>query len=426
MASRIKYAAVGCGGMGRRHLRGMAELYKSSLCNMELVAACDLKIEQANLLADEAEQLLGARPRVFTDIAEMVRAMPELEAADVTVESGFHHSVAIACMEAGLHVLCEKPVAVSIRGCTLMIETAARTGRVLSVAENFRRDPIHRLAKALIDDGAIGTPRLILQTTIGGGDRISMTPWRHMKHTASMPVDAGVHEADLIRFYMGEFKTVYGETRLHEKVRYKSDSAGPGGFYGAYLATMPDQIEPTGDDALYAHITFESGAVGHWIDDHAGHGMRKNERLVYGSKGSLQVFGSRNGNPVELTLSDGTVIKDERILDYAPSYKLSPLAAELFGGERVWTYAFPFVDTDSKILATEYHELGECIRTGRPPEVTGEEGRADVALTYAPFESGRLGRPVTLDDMISGRAYVYQGEIDEILGLSQAAPIPAR
>ena len=96
------------------------------------------------------------------------------------------------------------------------------------------------------------------------------------------------------------------------------------------------------------------------------------------------------------------MIDDERILEYAPSYRLSPLAAELFGGERVWTYSLDFNETDSRILALEYHELGECIRTGRPPEVTGEEGRADVALDYAPFEAGRLGRPVTLDELIAG------------------------
>ena len=425
MAPRIKIAAVGCGGMGRRHLRGMAALYGSSQCNMELAAACDLKPEQANLYADEAEQLLGTRPPVFTNVAQMVREIPELQAADVTVESGYHHSVAIACMEAGLHVLCEKPMGVTIRTCDMIVETAARLGKVLSVAENYRRDPIHRLARALIQDGAIGTPRLMIQTSIGGADRISMTPWRHMKHTASMPVDGGVHEADLLRYYMGEFKTVYGETRLHERVRYKTDSTGPGGFYGGYLATMPDTIEPTGDDALYAYVSFESGAVCQWIDDHAGHGMRKNERLVYGSKGSMQVFGNRNGKPIELTLTDGTIIKDEKILEYAPNYKLNGISAELFGGERVWTYSFSFVETDSKILATEYHELGECIRTGARPEVTGEEGRADVALTYAPFEAGRLGRAVTMDDMISGRAYIYQGEIDQILGLAQANPIPA-
>lgn len=425
MAPRIKYAAVGCGGMGRRHLRGMAALYRSSQCNMELAAACDLKPEQASLYADEAEQLLGTRPSVFTDVAEMVRQMPELQAADVTVESGFHHIAAIACMEAGLHVLCEKPLGVSIRTCDAIVQTAARLGKVLSVAENYRRDPIHRLARALIQDGAIGTPRLMIQTSIGGGDRISMTPWRHMKHTASMPVDGGVHEADLLRYYMGEFKLVYGETRLHEPIRYKSDSTGPGGFYGGYLATMPDSIEPTGDDALYAYVTFESGAAGQWIDDHAGHGMRKNERLVYGSKGSLQTFGNRNGRPSVLTLGDGTVVDDARILDYAPSYRLNRLAAELFGGERLWTYDFAFNDVDSKIIATEYFELGECIRTGARPEVTGEEARADVALTYAPFESGRLGRPVTLDDMLARRAYVYQGEIDEILGLATAPPILA-
>src|SRR4051812_41216149 len=96
MTERIKYAAVGCGGMGRRHLRGMAALQASSFANLELVAACDIKKEQAELLAGEAEQLLGQRPRVFTDVGEMVRAMPELQAADVTVESGYHHTVAVA------------------------------------------------------------------------------------------------------------------------------------------------------------------------------------------------------------------------------------------------------------------------------------------------------------------------------------------
>ena len=117
------------------------------------------------------------------------------------------------------------------------------------------------------------------------------------------------------------------------------------------------------------------------------------------------------------------MIDDERILSYAPSYRLSPIAAELFGGERPWTYSLDFNDTDSRILALEYHELGECVLTGREPEVTGEEARADVALTYAPFEAGRLGRPVSLDDLIEGRADVYQREIDELLGL--LAPVTA-
>ncbi len=204
MAERIKYAAVGCGGMGRRHLRGMARLYQSSQCNMELVAVCDLNQENANALADEANELLGKRPLVFADIARMAREVPDLVAADVTTDTGSHHVVATACLEAGLHVLCEKPLAVTMRGCNLIIETARRKNRVLSVAENYRRDPINRLARALLDDGGIGDRRFMMETGVGGRDVIAITPWRHMKHTGAILMDAGVHNADILRFYMGE------------------------------------------------------------------------------------------------------------------------------------------------------------------------------------------------------------------------------
>ncbi len=414
---RVQYAAVGCGGMGRRHLRGMARLYSSSMCNMELAAVCDLNADNANFLADEAATLLGARPRVYADLEAMVREMPQLRAADVTTDTGSHHTVATACLEAGLHVLCEKPLAVTIRGCTLAIETARRKGLTLSVAENFRRDPINRLVRALIADGAIGAPRLMLETTIGGGDRLFITPWRHMKHTGTITLDEGVHHADILRYYLGEVRSVYGETRLHEQVRRNTGSAGPGGFYARWSATLPDTIEATGEDALYAHITFANGAVAHWINDHAGHGQGQSARHVYGSQGSLECPGDRNGRPIKLHLDDGTTIDDERILEHAPSYRLSPLAAELFGGQRVWTYRLEFNDTDSRILALEYHELGECVRSGADPEVSGEEGRADVALNYGPFEAGRLGRPVTLEEIISGAADRYQREVDQRLGL---------
>ena len=261
----------------------------------------------------------------------------------------------------------------------------------------------------------------MLETSIGGRDRIAITPWRHMKHTGSITLDAGVHHADILRFYLGEVVTVFGETRLHEKVRRNTASAGPGGFYARWSSDFPEQIEPTSEDALYAQVSFESGAVAHWIFDQAGHGLPTRGRHVYGSTGSLDCPGDRTGRPIALHRDDGTAIADSEILEYAPSYRLSPLAAELFGGERVWTYDLEFNATDSWILALEYFELGEFVRTGIPPEVTGEEGRADVALNYAPFESGRLGRPVSLPELIAGEADAYQREIDELLGLLASA-----
>jgi predicted dehydrogenase len=418
MAERIPIALIGCGGMGRRHLRGMARLGSSSLGNVELVAVCDLNANNANFLADEAGELLGHRPRVFADIEQMARELGDhLQAASVTTDVAAHHRVAVTCLQLGLHVMCEKPLALTIRACDAIADAARQARRVVSVAENYRRDPINRLAQALIRDGAIGQPRLMMETRIGGRDRIAITPWRHMKHTGTIALDAGVHSADILRFYLGEVQTIFGEARIQEKVRYNTGSAGPGGFYERWSASFPDSIEATGEDALYVHMLFENGAIGHWVDDSAGHGLSTHSRQVFGSRASLECPGDRNGRPNIVHLDDGTRIADETILELAPSYRLEPLAAELFGGERVWTYSFEFNDTDGRILALEYHELGTCAASGAQPEVTLEEGRRDLALTYAPFESGLLGRAVSLDELLSGTVSRYQDDIDARLGL---------
>src|SRR5207302_9149714 len=107
-------------------------------------------------------------------------------------------------------------------------------------------------------------------------------------------------------------------------------------------------------------------------------------RQIWGSKGSDESPGDRNGRPVKLHFDGGKTVDDERILDYAPSYRLSPLAAELFGGERVWTYQFEFNDVDAKIVALEYHELAECVRTGA---ISMSEGRPVALLRAACFTS---------------------------------------
>ena len=87
---------------------------------------------------------------------------------------------------------------------------------------------------------------------------------------------------------------------------------------------LPRHIEPTGEDALYAHISFESGAVGQWINDHAGHGQPLRSGWSTARRARSSAPGDRNGRPVKLHLDDGTVIADEHILEYAPSYRLEP------------------------------------------------------------------------------------------------------
>jgi predicted dehydrogenase len=403
--------------MGRRHLAGLTELARSGERAVEFVAVCDLNERNAHDLADEALALLGSRPAVFTDAATMVRETGGLEAATCTTDSGSHHRVASDLLDLGLHTLCEKPLALTIRGCNRIIGAAERSGNILSVAENFRRDPINRLVRALLDDGAIGERQFIMETSVRGRDTLFITPWRHQKLTGAITLDAGVHSADILQYYFGDATTVFGQTRLFEKTRVTRETAGPGGFYAKWASNLPDSIEATGEDALFGLITFANGTLGQWVDHYAGHGQPFAHRMVFGTRGSIAAPGDRNGRPVRLVLDDGTDITDERVLEYAPSYRLEPVAATLFRDERPWTYGFDFATTDRKLIALEYHELARCVRTGTRPEVDGEMGKRDVALVYALFESQVAGRPVTIAEVESGTVDAYQREIDEHLGL---------
>ena len=145
---KLRLALVGCGGMGTRHLYGLRELAQSPFNNVELVALCDINRDNAELAASEAEKLLSIRPSVFTDLETMTRQAPELMAVDVVTDPSVHHTVVCQALDLGLHVLVEKPLAISVKACRMMIDAAARNGCKLSVAENYRRDPSARLVSA--------------------------------------------------------------------------------------------------------------------------------------------------------------------------------------------------------------------------------------------------------------------------------------
>jgi predicted dehydrogenase len=407
--------------MGRRHLAGIAELKRAGESSVELVAVCDLNTSNADDLADEANGLLGARPAVFTDLEVMAREADGLEAAGCTTDSGSHHRVAADLLHLGLHTLCEKPLALTIRGCDRVIAAGAQSGTILSVAENYRRDPINRLARALIADEAIGAPQFIMETAVRGRDTIIITPWRHQKLTGTITLDAGVHNADILQYYFGDAVSAFGQTRLFETTRVRRGTDGPGGFYARWAEAMPETIAATGEDAIFGLITFASGALGQWVEHHAGHGLPFRHRMVFGTHGSLAVPEDRTGQPIRLTRDDGFDAADERVLDFAPSYRLDRVATALFGKARPWTYGFDFPATDRKLIALEYAELADCVRSGTPPEVDGAVGKWAVALVYALFESQVANRPVTIAEVESGAVDAYQREIDEHLGLVPAA-----
>jgi predicted dehydrogenase len=411
---KIQFAIVGCGGMGGRHLRGVQELYGSSLCNMELVACCDLRRDNAEYLAGEAEKRLGKRPRVFTDMETMTREMPDLRAVDITTSSGSHHAVASQALKLGLNVLVEKPLAVSVRGCNLVIDVHSKyPNQVLSVAEQFRRDPICRLMKALLDAGVIGQPYAFFSIGAGSSNKIIIFPWRHDKNIGGILTDAGVHTVDLMQYWMGPIREIYARTRLCEPIRYKSTSVSDvSPFYEHWGPEIPDQMQATAEDTLISVFSFESGVLGQWTSFNAAHGEGFGRTVAYGSKGSLRSEGARNGRPLSLRLDDKGDITGQAILDLVPDFHLDAITANLFGGDRMASYPYVFAEADRKLVAVEYYELGQCIMTGKKPEVDGPTGRSTLAVCHAALESGVLNRPVTVAEIIAEETAEYEKDVN--------------
>ena len=419
--AKIPLAIVGCGGMGHRHLYGLAELHNAGLSPFELVGACDPVRANAESLADDAEERLGTRPQV-------VESMEELEAlgvvaVDITTTPRFHHTVAEEAIARGWHAMIEKPVGLTVRASNRIQQAAERSDSIVSVAENYRRDPMNRLGKALLDAGVIGSPRLMIHNTMGGGSNMTITVWRHQKNQSGVLLDVGVHFSDILEFYLGPVRTVYAQSRLHEPIRYNPaagpagrSSSNPAGVYGKWQNQMPAQFEATAEDASYATLLFESGAVGQFIEDHAGHGQGVWTRQIHGSAGSLELPSDRSGQLITLH-KDGESICDESLLDLVPDFHLEPITAALFGGDRLWGYEFPFPVTDRKLLATEYGEFGLAIEDGGSIEVDPAQGARSVALTYAMLESNVAGRALTMEEVLSEKVDAYQLEIDEELGL---------
>ena len=418
---KIPLAIVGCGGMGHRHLYGLAELHNAGLSPFELVGACDPVRANAESLADDAEERLGTRPKV-------VESMEELEAlgvvaVDITTTPRFHHTVAEEAIARGWHAMIEKPVGLTVRASNRIQQAAERSDSIVSVAENYRRDPMNRLGKALLDAGAIGSPRLMIHNTMGGGSNMTITVWRHQKNQSGVLLDVGVHFSDILEFYLGPVRTVYAQSRLHEPIRYNPaagqagrSSSNPAGVYGKWQNQMPAQFEATAEDASYATLLFENGAVGQFIEDHAAHGQGVWTRQIHGSAGSLELPSDRSGQLITLH-KDGEAICDESLLDIVPDFHLEPITTALFGGDRLWGYEFPFPVTDRKLLATEYGEFGLAIEDGGSIEVDPAQGARSVALTYAMLESNVAGRALTMDEVLSEKVDAYQLEIDEELGL---------
>jgi len=398
--------------MGRRHLRAYAALRAVGADGFELAAVCDPRLGAAEEAAGLAEEILGSRPAVYSDHEELI-ASGAVQALDLVTDPSVHHTVAVPALDAGLHVICEKPLGITIRACRAIVDAAARSGAVLATAENYRRDAPNRLARAVIEAGMLGDLHLMVQTDLGGDQNVVISPWRHVREAGSLALDMGVHYADIFSYFMGALESVSGTAFVAEPLRVLA----PGTASIAGIEEVsPGVIRATGEDSLVALFETVAGALAQLAFVPSGPGHHWLQRSVHGRDGSMSVPPDRSGGAVIVRLGD-RVLSGGELRRELGGFELDGVTAAFFGPTGT-EYDRPFSEIDADLIGIELDDFIRAVAEGRQPEVDGPAGLLAVAAVWGIAESRERGGSVRIADVAGGAISAAQDPVDAAIGLT--------
>lgn len=315
---------------------------------------------------------------------------PDVDIVDISVPTYLHREIAVAAAEAGKHLFCEKPFAITVDDARAMFEAAQKAGVVHYVNHNYRRAPAVVLARQLIDDGTIGRifhwRGTYLQDWIV--DPSFPLTWHLRKETAGSGPhgDLNSHSIDLARYLVGDIKSVSAmmTTFITERplpgAGAATFSAGSGGASEMGAVTV--------DDASFMLAEFENGALGSFEASRFAPG-RKNYNYfeIYGSKGSL-IWNLERMNELQLFLRDDPA--------YAQGFR-TILATE--GGQHA--YVANWWPPGHMIgYEHEFHhavvDFMHAIETGGTIAPSFLDGLREMEVLAAGAESAQTGKRVTV------------------------------
>jgi len=265
---KVRVGIIGAGFGRKAHIPGF-KVWPDA----EVVAICDI----ARGLAESVAQELGI-PRVFTNYNDMLK-MEELDLVTVATPPFLHHPMVMAAVQAGKHVLCEKPMALDAGEALEMYSAAEKEGVVHLVDHELRFNPTRRRMKDLIADGYIGRLRHVLLTTFTSfqatADGAPWTWWSQREKGGGRLGADGSHQIDQLRWWFGEIDGV--SSRGHTFV---TERKPPG---------SSEVRRVDSDDFTSLLVHFASGAEGVICLSSVVRHARGNRVEVYGDEGSLAV-----------------------------------------------------------------------------------------------------------------------------------------
>ncbi len=248
MAKKLKIGIIGAGGIARSaHLPGYA-----TMDNVELVAICDIKIEKAKEMAEKYNI-----PQVFENYMDLIN-LEGLDAIDICTPNYLHSIIAVAALEKGLHVFCEKPDAVSVAEAERMKAAAEKSGKVLMVMRNNRYLATSSYLKQYIEDGKMGE----IYAARCGWQRRRGIPgkggWFTTKEQSGGGplIDLGVHMIDLTIWLMGNPTPVAVSGCTYNKFADNDVSDSVNSSFGEKKSDGIFDVE----DLAMGFIRFDNGA----------------------------------------------------------------------------------------------------------------------------------------------------------------------
>jgi predicted dehydrogenase len=335
----MRVALIGAGGIANAHFKGHTH------SGANIVAFAE-PFETTRTRRETQWNALG-----FSSVEELL-AWGEFDAVSICTPNAFHASNSIAAMRAGKHVLCEKPLSMSLKDCQAMIDVAKQTKVVLQTGHHLRANLLVEKAKEIVRSGALGrvTFMRLRQAHDWGGNKSISPGFALLKNSGGGTLlDNGCHMMDLARNLGGDVSSVYCKM----------------GTLGAWTNTV--EVE----DTSLVTLEFESGAIGSVENAWTSIGWEEGF-WVYGTEGALECtnrLGPRKLRHVHRS-SPGT---DWSNLD-----------------ETIYNFA------DEGGHSREIAAFWRSIRHGTPVICTGQDGLESVRLVLTSYESAKKGKPITI------------------------------
>jgi len=348
MKQIMKYALIGCGRIAPNHI-------VAALANgLEIAAVCDVVPENMDKVLDQVPEEQRESIRRFTDYKALISEIkPDLCA--IATESGRHAAIALDCIEAGINVIIEKPIALSLADADKIIALAEEKGVCVCACHQNRFNKSVRKIRSALEAGRFG--RMLHGAAHirwnRGRSYYEQAPWRGTwEQDGGALMNQCIHNIDLLRWMMGD--------NITEVVAYTDNLAH-------------DFIEA--EDLGVALVRFANGSYG-LIEGTTNIYPRNLEETLYlfGSEGTVKA-GGKSVNIIEEwsfadQLDDPDYVKNE--------YHENP--PNVYGYGHTPLYA----------------DVIDAISSGRKPLITAEDGRRALELVLAIYKSAAEGTPVKL------------------------------